>query len=261
MKNGLSSSVTSKTFTKGEAISVSSIADFLEQNNDEVCTFTNPVTVMGLYNKRYLFVEDATGALQIFDGSSKLDRPYEMGQTIKGFTVQRGVYNNTPQGNAADFIGTFQATADGTAHHINPKSIASTEEAFKANLNRYVYITGAITKTGNNFFMNTVQFYDRFSLKLITDAMAGQTKDVAGFAVMFKTTPELYYTKVGEPNTLGVNGVEEGTEAIYGTYGSIVAPADAQIYNMSGMKVANGNLPAGIYLVRNNGKTTKVVVK
>lgn len=261
VKNGLSSSVTSKTFTKGEAISVSSIADFLEQNNDEVCTFTNPVTVMGLYNKRYLFVEDATGALQIFDGSSKLDRPYEMGQTIKGFTVQRGVYNNTPQGNAADFIGTFQATADGTAHHINPKSIASTEEAFKANLNRYVYITGAITKTGNNFFMNTVQFFDRFSLKLITDAMAGQTKDVAGFAVMFKTTPELYYTKVGEPNTLGVNGVEEGTEAIYGTYGSIVAPADAQIYNMSGMKVANGNLPAGIYLVRNNGKTTKVVVK
>ena len=261
VKNGLSSSVTSKTFTKGEAISVSSIADFLEQNNDEVCTFTNPVTVMGLYNKRYLFVEDATGALQIFDGSSKLDRPYEMGQTIKGFTVQRGVYNNTPQGNAADFIGTFQATADGTAHYINPKSIASTEEAIKANLNRYVYITGAITKTGNNFFMNTVQFFDRFSLKLITDAMAGQTKDVAGFAVMFKTTPELYYTKVGEPNTLGVNGVEEGTEAIYGTYGSIVAPADAQIYNMSGMKVANGNLPAGIYLVRNNGKTTKVVVK
>ena len=261
VKNGLSSSVTSKTFTKGEAISVSSIADFLNQNNDEVCTFTNPVTVMGLYNKRYLFVEDATGALQIFDGSSKLDRPYEMGQTIKGFTVQRGVYNNTPQGNAADFIGTFQATADGTAHYINPKSIASTEEAFKANLNRYVYITGAITKTGNNFFMNTVQFFDRFSLKLITDAMAGQTKDVAGFAVMFKTTPELYYTKVGEPNTLGVNGVEEGTEAIYGTYGNIVAPEGAQIYNLSGMKVANGNLPAGIYLVRNNGKTTKVVVK
>lgn len=266
VKNGLSSSVTSKTFTKGEAISVSSIADFLNQNNDEVCTFTNPVTVVGLYSNakktvKYLYVQDATGGLQIFDGTGKLDRPYKMGQTIKGFTVKLSVHNGTPQGNASDFVATFQANADGNEQKIFPKHINATEADIKANLNRYVVLTNTFTKTGKNYFMESVQIYDSFALNVLSDALVGQRKDAAGFAVMYKTTPELNVIEVGEPGTLEVSGIEAGEADIYGTYGSIVAPADAQIYNMSGMKVANGNLPAGIYLVRNNGKTTKVVVK
>lgn len=266
VKNGLSSSVTSKTFTKGEAISVSSIADFLEQNNDEVCTFTNPVTVVGLYSNakktvKYLYVQDATGGLQIFDGTGKLDRPYKMGQTIKGFTVKLSAHNGTPQGNASDFVATFQANADGNEQKIFPKHINATEADIKANLNRYVVLTNTFTKTGKNYFMESVQIYDSFALNVLSDALVGQRKDAAGFAVMYNTTPELNVIEVGEPGTLEVSGIEAGEADIYGTYGNIVAPEGAQIYNLSGMKVANGNLPAGIYLVRNNGKTTKVVVK
>lgn len=261
VKDGLTSAVASKTFTKGTATEVASIADFLTKEKGTVCVFKNPVTVMGLYNKRYLFVKDASGALQIFDGSGKLDRPYQMGQTISGFTVKADVYNNNPQGAAADFISTFPATGAGTAREIKPLAIAATEDAVKANLNNYVVLTGTITKTDNNYYIDAVQLYDRFSLKTITETNVGQTKDVAGYAVIFNKTPELYYTQLGEPNTLSVGGIEESTAPIYGAEGYVVAPEGAQIYSISGVRVANNGLAAGVYLVRFNGNTTKVVVK
>lgn len=261
VKDGLSSAVTAATFTKGQAMNVGSISDFLDQNTDEVCTFTNPVTVVGLYNKRYLFVQDATGSLQIFNGANTLDRPYRMGQTIKGFSVKKSVYNGTPQGDAADFVATFPATADGNEHFIAPKKIEPTEEAVKANLNGYVYFTGKLTKTGNNYFMGPVQLYDRFSLKLISDDLLNVDKDYAGYAVMFNTTPEMFYTQVGEPGTVGVSGIDAEQAAIYGAEGYVVAPEGAQVYNMAGMRVANEGLAAGIYLVRSGAKTYKVVVR
>ena len=258
VKDGLSSAVTAATFTKGQVMNVGSISDFLDQNTDEVCTFTNPVTVVGLYNKRYLFVQDATGSLQIFNGANTLDRPYRMGQTIKGFSVKKSVYNGTPQGDAADFVATFPATADGNEHFIAPKKIEPTEEAVKANLNGYVYFTGKLTKTGNNYFMGPVQLYDRFSLKLISDDLLNVDKDYAGYAVMFNTTPEMFYTQVGEPGTVGVSGIDAEQAAIYGAEGYVVAP---EVYNMAGMRVANEGLAAGIYLVRSGAKTYKVVVR
>lgn len=261
VKDSLSSTVTEATFTKGTAINVISIADFLDQNTGDVCTFTNPVTVVGLYNNRYLFVQDETGYLQIFDGSNGLDRPYQMGQTIKGFTLARAEYNKTPQGTASNFLATFPATADGTAHFIAPTKIEATAEAVNANINRYVYVTGSITKTGSNYFIDAVQLYDRFSLKLITDDLVGVNKDYAGFAVMFNTTPEIFYTKVGEPGTVSVDGIAVEESEIYGANGYVVAPQGAQVYNMAGMRVANEGLAAGIYLVRNGNKTVKVVVR
>lgn len=262
VKDGLSSSVATATFTKGQAMNVASIADFLEQNTGEVCTFTNPVTVVGLYNKKYLFVQDATGALQIFDAAGSLDRPYKMGQTIKGFTVKNDVYNTTPQGAAKDFVATFPATADGVEQWVKPKQISATEADIKANLNAYVVLTDKITKTGNNYFMQDVQLFNRFSISnILTDALVDARKDATGFAVMFNTTPELFVTQVGEPGTLEVNGIDAEAAGIYGANGYVVAPEGAQVYNMAGMRVANQNLAAGIYLVRHNAKTVKVVVK
>lgn len=269
VKEGLSSTIATATFTKGTAMNVASIAEFLEQNNDEVCTFTSPVTVVGLYQKRYLFVQDATGYLQIFDGSNSLDRPYEMGQTISGFTVKRGAYNGTPQGNAADFASTFPATATGNTRDVLPFEIAATENDVKSNMNRLVYFRNVtITKNGNNYYVGAegefkgVQLYDRFGLKLVNDDLVGQNKDIEGYAVMFNTTPELFLTKVAAPNTiLSVEGIDNSETPIYGAEGYVVAPAEAVIYNMGGMRVANANLAKGIYLVRCNGKTVKVAVK
>lgn len=269
VKDGLSSTVAEATFTKGQALNVASIADFLEQSNDEVCTFTNPVTVVGLYNKRYLFVQDATGYLQIFCAANTLDRPYRPGQTIKGFTVKRGEYNKTPQGDVADFAATFPATAEGTEQTMLPFLITPVTADVQNNLNRLVYIKNVkITKDGNNYYVGAegtfkgVQLFDRFSLKLLSDALVGKNKDVEGYAVMFNTTPEIFITKVGEPNTIvSVDGIEAEEGAVYGAEGYVVAPEGAQVYNMAGMRVANEGLAAGIYLVRSGAKTYKVVVR
>lgn len=262
VKDGLSSNVATKTFTKGEAVEVSSIADFLSKESGTVCHFVNPVTVMGLYDKRYLFVEDATGALQIFSSNNQLDRPYQMGQTISGFTGKADIYQKNPQLAVADFAATFSATASGTAREINPKQIEATQAAVEANKNAYVVVTGTVTKTGNNYFVGPVQLYKRFNtVDALTDDIVDQSKDVAGFAVMYNTTPEIYFTKTGAPGTLNVNGLELTNERIYGANGYVVAPEGAQIYSINGVRVANANLAAGIYLVRYNGATTKVVVR
>lgn len=262
VKDGLTSSVTTKTFTKGEAVEVTSIADFLTKEKGTVCTFVNPVTVVGLYDKRYLFVKDATGGLQIFSTDSKLDRPYQMGQTISGFTGTADVYNTTPQLAAKDFDSTFPATASGTAKEIKPIQIQPTADDIKAHMNWYVVVTGTVTKTGNNFFVGPVQLYKRFNtISAISEDLVNQSKDVAGYAVMFNTTPEIFYTETGEPGTLEVNALQLTNEPIYGANGYIVAPEGAQIYSISGVRMANANLVAGIYLVRYNGATTKVVVR
>ena len=109
--------------------------------------------------------------------------------------------------------------------------------------------------------MGPVQLYDRFSLKLISDDLLNVDKDYAGYAVMFNTTPEMFYTQVGEPGTVGVSGIDAEQAAIYGAEGYVVAPEGAQVYNMAGMRVANEGLAAGIYLVRSGAKTYKVVVR
>ncbi len=264
VKDGLSSPVATATFTKGTATEVASIAEFLTLEKGTVCVFKNPVTVVGLYNKRYLFVQDETGGLQIFDSANKLDFTYKMGQTISGFSGTADVYNGTPQLSAKDFQSTFPTTATGTEQEITPAKIAATAEAIKANLNRYVVLSDqTITQEGNNYYAGTsgIQLYDRFSLKTLTADMVGQNKDIAGYAVMFNTTPEIFYTQIAAPNTLNVAGLDIDNVQIYGAQGYIVAPEGAEVYGMNGIRYNNANLAAGIYLVRYNGTTVKVVVK
>lgn len=73
--------------------------------------------------------------------------------------------------------------------------------------------------------------------------------------------------RVFVPSTLltqtGVAGVDADDSDFYavGLAGRIEASEGSEVYNMSGMRVGMENLPAGVYLVRNNGKSVKVYVK
>ena len=62
-------------------------------------------------------------------------------------------------------------------------------------------------------------------------------------------------------STDGVEGIEADGITVRGGIGSIEAPAGAEIFNLSGIQTGSDNLPAGVYVVRYNGKTTKVIVK
>lgn len=60
---------------------------------------------------------------------------------------------------------------------------------------------------------------------------------------------------------VSVGTIGEGKSNVAGGRGYITAPADAEIFSLSGVKCGRENLPAGIYLVKTAGKTHKVMVK
>lgn len=60
----------------------------------------------------------------------------------------------------------------------------------------------------------------------------------------------------------GVDEIIDNEEPVYGSFGAIIAPADARIYNMQGVRCRNEMLPSGTYIViTGNGKTYKVFVR
>lgn len=63
--------------------------------------------------------------------------------------------------------------------------------------------------------------------------------------------------------TSGIESVGADVEnaAVYGVKGSVVAPRGAEIYNLSGIRVANDGLAPGVYIVRVGSKVQKVTVR
>lgn len=81
----------------------------------------------------------------------------------------------------------------------------------------------------------------------------------------FKTLPskEISNELVFIPaNGLGVASLFGGDDVVIkGGVGCVIAPDDALVYNLAGMKVGKENLSKGLYLVRYGNKTVKVVVR
>jgi len=60
----------------------------------------------------------------------------------------------------------------------------------------------------------------------------------------------------------GVDDVDSEDESlIYGGVGCVVAPENAEVYTLSGVRLANENLAAGMYVVKCGSKAVKVVVR
>lgn len=60
---------------------------------------------------------------------------------------------------------------------------------------------------------------------------------------------------------VSVDGIVAPGAVVRGGKGMIEAPADAEIFNMNGVRTAAENLPAGVYIVKTADKTHKVLVK
>lgn len=239
----------SYSLTITEIKTVDNIAAFLTLEKGETAKFANPVTVVYMSGK-YLFVKDATGALQLYNSAAAYTLPYKQGQTISGFEAVRDAYNGTPQGAVAETIATFPAAAEGEETTIEPETILP-DDLDASYYNAYVEIKDVtVTMTEgekyNTYFAGDIQLYDRFNLKPFENLDLTKTYTVEGFYVTYNTTPEIFVTSIVEYQPVSIEGVNaENAEAIY--------------YDLNGRRVLE---PAhGIFVKVQGEKVSKVIVK
>lgn len=139
---------------------------------------------------------------------------------------------------------------------------------------RYLYLYACASKedyeTSDYLEFSKVASYDlavgdtQFQIVLSGDGAAALQLVPSLFALVYAQTPVM--TKVLVEFPVGVStGVSAAhiSMSVYVHDKRIVAPANAQIYNITGQNVThfNGQLSKGIYVVRCDKQTVKVVVK
>jgi hypothetical protein len=103
-----------------------------------------------------------------------------------------------------------------------------------------------------------------YEVKGLSNAMLKATMFVYVRVIKDLPSTEVSNTITFVPNDLtevSVEGIAMDEAPIFGIQGAVVAPEGAEIYSLSGARVANGDLQAGLYIVRYNGKSRKVIVK
>lgn len=121
--------------------------------------------------------------------------------------------------------------------------------------------------SGNKYYISSCNELNignvtTYEVKGLSTAMLGAT--MYAYVRVIKDIPSSETSNMVTfvPNELSsVESFEIDDFNIYGVAGSIVAPEGAEVYNLSGVEVGKDGLAAGMYIVRYNGKTTKVVVK
>lgn len=123
-----------------EDVEYNDIAALIEANNDfDNVILKNPVTVV-FQNNRNLFVQDATGAMQIF---GDLGVTLTAGQTLTGVKGKYTIYNTyTPE--ITDVVADSYTVAEGELPVPTTLSAALTT----ADANKYVKVVGATVATG-----------------------------------------------------------------------------------------------------------------
>ena len=273
-KDGKNSDVVSATYTITAPIAVTNIAAFNELAKDAVIKFTNPVNVI-YQNGLYLFVQDATGAMQVY---GNVGQTYKSGDVIPaGFMGTVGEYGGLKQ--LTPMADTFVAGTSGVA--ITPDVVA-TDGVVEALVNKLIKVANVtITldegKTKNYTITDakgTAAVYDRFTGVVIPKDE--KKYDVTAIVNIYNGTVQLFPTEITESQNVGITGTESdnaiatvfaGDKAI-----KIDAAESAQVLvvNTVGQVVASKTIaagantvevPAGLYLVKVNNAVTKVIIK
>lgn len=142
---------------------------------------------------RYMFVEDASAALLIYDNSTPvITTTYNEGDVISGgvfgsYTLYNGMVEMVPARNTAE--------ATGTPVTITPMvaTIPTLVAQYSTLESRLVTIEN-VTFIGNKKFVNgtdTMNYYNRFS-SITNDPEAGETGSITGFLANYNGQVQLY---------------------------------------------------------------------
>ena len=145
-KDGISSSVAEKEFTKRELLSV---ADAMALGRDEVAYLNQFEVVKVIKNYGYIFIKDATGAGLIYDkNNAKSMESLVEGASVSGFIGTKDLYYKHSQLTPNVAYSDLTVTGSGTA--------VATEitELKEADLNKYVVLKGVTFATATNISSN-----------------------------------------------------------------------------------------------------------
>ena len=266
------SKIAEATYTIKEYTKVANIAEFIATNTTEASgtepvEITNPVTVL-FQNGIYLFVKDNSGFLQIY---GSINETYNNGDIIPaGIRGTVGYYGKRYQMVPAK--DSFKAGEAGDA--IEPTVIAINEisaanhcelvKVKKVNVSdvkdkNFNLTCGSENLAGYNRFTDVTipTTDDEYSVTGILNEYNG---NMQLFPIDFTVTTSLDAAFVNSSviaanGAIRVNAEENGSAVIVNALGQIVAN--------SAIKEGENtfNVTKGLYIVKANGKTTKVLVK
>lgn len=262
------SDVVSATYTISEAKSVENIADFYTQSQSLAVKFANPVNVL-YQSGAYLFVQDATGALQIY---GNVGQTYKNGDIIPaGFMGFVGEFGEVIQ-LSNPVAETFAAAEEGAV--IKP-TVVKVNEITETMLNRLIQVNNAnVNLEGGKTLTDesgTITLFARFNeVSLPADDKA---YDVTAIVSSFKGALQLFPISFTLTNT-GIANVDNAASRVEAGYNviNVNAAEDAQvtIVNSVGQVLVNKAVTAGanaipvsagFYLVKVGDVVTKVVVR
>lgn len=255
VKEGMNDSpVATATYTKDEVME--SIEDIIKAGlEDETTEFTyGGKAVVTYVNGSNLYVRDETASLLVYGA---LDKTYSQGDVLTGF---KGTFKN--------YYSTYELMAN-KASFGDPVGTEAVEpyemklaEITPADQNEYIVIKN-VASTADTLTQDgvTMALYDKFKIGIPETA---ENKDVIGLVSYYQAkgadAPELQIYPVEFKDHVGLGDImAEGQVRVEGN--DIIAPAGAEVYSISGARVAETGLQSGVYVVRVDGKAVKVLVK
>lgn len=250
-KDGTSSSVAEKKFTKRELLSV---ADAMALGEDEVAYLNQFEVVKVIKDNGYIFIKDATGAGLIYDkDNAKSMESLVEGASVSGFIGTKDLYYKHPQLTPNVAYSDLVVTGSGTAVATEITELKETD------LNKYVVLKGVTFATATNISThptnNGIKYRAQFGSSY--EFEVGTSYDIYGFvgkyndnlqfwfleAAVAGSTVERYsvtYAK-GEGDVQGTLPVDNETYAA----GAKVTLKDHSLtragYSFTGWKVTDAN--------------------
>lgn len=142
----------------------------------------------------------------------------------------------------------WPAVADAESYMVTLKRQGATREYVVAGL--------------NNSVINATEVEFNVSAGMMPQTFTATVRPVKnGIPSTEATQASFIPENIDGPDAIEDIADENSASPIYGAEGYIVAPENAEIYTIGGIRTSNENLPAGIYIVRAGTRAVKVTVK
>lgn len=216
------------------------------------------------------YIQDATGAVLIDDGSGKITTTYNLGDGITGVTGTIAMYQGMLQ--LTPVLDPGAATSTGNT--VTPLALAladlSTHQAELVKvsgltISDYSGGTGVLTASKSfnlNGATNPVLRTQYADLNYIGKAIPTTPQDIVGVVLLYNTTTQLVPRSSSEMIATGVNTIKDNA-GVYVSAGKIKFDAAAgetvEVYNTVGQKIYNAATVAGMNEIAVNTKGVTIV--